>query len=118
MDDVLTNLNWLTSQTTAGLVNPPTPPATPSPSQVTEIPRVTPAREETEVDYQQNPMKPPYSYAQLITLAMTAHGGRKVLLTEIYDWIKENFAHFRGSDTSWQVRSRTDHSHKMIIVCL
>ncbi len=107
MDDILTSLNWLTSQTSAApMVDPPTPPTTPTPTQITEapkVPSVVAAKEESDVDYHHNPTKPPYSYAQLITLAMTAQGGRKVLLTEIYDWIKTNFAHFRGADTSWQV---------------
>ncbi|VDP01588.1 unnamed protein product [Soboliphyme baturini] len=35
-------------------------------------------------------------------MAMEAHGNRKVLLTHIYGWIRDNFAYFRNNDTTWQ----------------
>lgn len=111
MDDMLTSLNWLTNPTT--LVNPPTPPTTPDivfnePLAKHCIPV------QQDFNYKHNDAKPPFSYAQLITLAMTAHNGRKVLLTEIYDWIKQNFAYFRGPDTSWQVSTRSTFILKLI----
>lgn len=90
-DDVLTNLTWLTTGGQPGLLQPPTPPSTPPP------PASPP------VNYRDEAVKPPYSYAQLIAMAMEAHGGAKVVLTDIYAWIRDNFAYFRGSDNSWQV---------------
>lgn len=35
-------------------------------------------------------------------MAMQANGGEKVVLTDIYQWIRDSFAYFRGSDNSWQ----------------
>lgn len=47
--------------------------------------------------------KPPYSYAALICLAMKATK-KKMTLSQIYKWIRENFAHYRREDRSWQVK--------------
>uniref|UniRef100_A0A915I2V5 Forkhead box protein fkh-2 n=1 Tax=Romanomermis culicivorax TaxID=13658 RepID=A0A915I2V5_ROMCU len=55
-----------------------------------------------DTDYKKVPVKPPYSYAQLIIMAMNAHGNGKVLLSDIYAWIRENFCYFKSNDTSWQ----------------
>ena len=49
--------------------------------------------------------KPPYSYAALICLAM-ATMEQKMSLSQIYVWIKEQFAYYRSGDQSWQVGRR------------
>ena len=51
-------------------------------------------------------VKPPFSYAALICLAMKScpKEQNKLSLSQIYSWIKENFAYYRQSDQSWQVR--------------
>ncbi|VDN20254.1 unnamed protein product [Gongylonema pulchrum] len=54
------------------------------------------------VDFSKEPVKPPYSYAELITLAMRHHEQRKVLLSDIYDYVKKNFAWYRRTDITWQ----------------
>lgn len=46
--------------------------------------------------------KPPFSYAALICLAMRSCK-KKMTLSQIYKWIKENFAFYRNGDRSWQV---------------
>ena len=52
-------------------------------------------------------VKPPFSYAALICLAMLDSGngasGGKMSLTGIYDWIKDNFAYYRNCKRPWQV---------------
>ncbi|XP_018654061.1 hypothetical protein Smp_187740 [Schistosoma mansoni] len=52
--------------------------------------------------------KPPFSYATLICLAMRELGKPKVTLSDIYGWIMNNFAYYRHTDSSWQVRSTSD----------
>jgi hypothetical protein len=47
-------------------------------------------------------LKPPYSYAALICLAM-ASTREKMALNQIYAWIKEQFAFYRTGDQCWQV---------------
>jgi hypothetical protein len=47
-------------------------------------------------------IKPPFSYAALICLAMSEADSR-MSLSQIYKWIKENFAYYRHGDKSWQV---------------
>ncbi|KAG5263156.1 hypothetical protein AALO_G00283220 [Alosa alosa] len=56
-----------------------------------------------EVDYKSNPhVKPPYSYATLICMAMQASQKAKITLSCIYSWITDNFCYFRHADPTWQ----------------
>lgn len=59
--------------------------------------------EQEIVDYRTTGnIKPPYSYASLICMAMKANKN-KMTLSSIYKWIKENFLYYRNADPSWQV---------------
>ncbi|KAI5628804.1 forkhead box protein J1-A [Silurus asotus] len=56
-----------------------------------------------EIDYKTNPhIKPPYSYATLICLAMQASKKSKITLSDIYTWITDNFCYFRHAEPTWQ----------------
>lgn len=50
-------------------------------------------------------MKPPYSYATLICMAMQEAPDRRITLAQIYNWISDNFAYYRQADQNWQVRT-------------
>lgn len=72
------------------------------------------------IDFSKEAVKPPYSYAELITLAMRHHGHCKVLLSDIYDYVRKNFAWYRRTDITWQVCTFNQpfchfHSKKWII---
>ncbi|XP_076458450.1 forkhead box protein J1-A-like [Babylonia areolata] len=55
------------------------------------------------VDYKTNPyVKPPYSYATLICMAMKDTKKHKITLSSIYNWITDNFMYYRMADPSWQ----------------
>lgn len=55
------------------------------------------------MDYATNPhVKPPYSYATLICMAMQASKATKITLSAIYKWITDNFCYFRHADPTWQ----------------
>ncbi|KAK7112144.1 hypothetical protein V1264_011642 [Littorina saxatilis] len=55
------------------------------------------------VDYKTNPyVKPPYSYATLICMAMKETKKHKITLSAIYNWITDNFMYYRMADPSWQ----------------
>jgi len=59
-----------------------------------------------EIDYKKDgSMKPPYSYATLICMAMKDNRN-KMTLNSIYKWIRENFLYYQKADPSWQVRIR------------
>lgn len=59
----------------------------------------------SSVDFKTNyKVKPPYSYATLIYMAMRASKKSKLTLSAIYDWITENFCYYRHAEPSWQVR--------------
>ncbi|XP_068269556.1 forkhead box protein J1-like [Nyctibius grandis] len=56
-----------------------------------------------DIDYKTNPhVKPPYSYASLISMAMEASNEPKITLSAIYKWITDNFCYFRHADPTWQ----------------
>ncbi|NXI51101.1 FOXJ1 protein, partial [Chloroceryle aenea] len=62
-----------------------------------------------DVDYKTNPhIKPPYSYANLICMAMEASDQPtitdqpKITLSAIYKWITDNFCYYRHADPTWQ----------------
>ncbi|XP_013886821.1 forkhead box protein J1-A [Austrofundulus limnaeus] len=56
-----------------------------------------------EVDYKSNAhIKPPYSYATLICMAMQANKKSKITLSCIYKWITDNFCYYRHADPTWQ----------------
>ncbi|XP_010161464.1 forkhead box protein J1, partial [Antrostomus carolinensis] len=66
--------------------------ATAMPTQLTE-----------DINYKTNPhVKPPYSYATLICMAMEASKEPKITLSAIYKWITDNFCYFRHADPTWQ----------------
>uniref|UniRef100_A0A5S6Q1H5 Forkhead box protein fkh-2 n=1 Tax=Trichuris muris TaxID=70415 RepID=A0A5S6Q1H5_TRIMR len=117
-DDALTNLSWLIQhQQPLAPIGPQSPPSSPptvsKATVVKDHPDTVASASPSSVfdrswaptmpiNYHMEPVKPPYSYAQLIAMAMQAHGNEKVLLTNIYSWIRENFAYFRTNDTTWQ----------------
>ena len=60
-----------------------------------------------KIDYKTNPyVKPPYSYATLICMAMKETRKNKITLAGIYNWITDNFMYYRHADPSWQVSKR------------
>ena len=66
--------------------------------------KTTQTNETERVDYKTNgSVKPPYSYATLICMAMKANKN-KMTLSAIYKWIRENFLYYKNADPSWQVR--------------
>ena len=54
--------------------------------------------------------KPPYSYANLITFAINSSHKKKMTLSEIYNWICDNFPYYKEAGSGWKVCIR-DHFH-------
>lgn len=70
-----------------------------------------------EVDYKTNAhIKPPYSYATLICMAMQASKKSKITLSCIYKWITDNFCYYRHADPTWQVKDHTHNTHTHTVV--
>ncbi|XP_041077086.1 forkhead box protein J1-B-like isoform X1 [Polyodon spathula] len=64
-----------------------------------------------EVDYRTNPhVKPPYSYATLICMAMQASKKSKIMLSDIYKWITDNYCYFKHADPTWQLQNSIRHN--------
>ena len=53
--------------------------------------------------YREDPYKPPLSYTTLIFLAIQASKKDKVMLSEIYQWIRDHFLYYRLAEPTWQV---------------
>lgn len=47
-------------------------------------------------------MKPPYSYATMITQAILSNADGVMSLAEIYNWIASHYAYYKYSKTGWQ----------------
>ena len=48
-------------------------------------------------------LKPPFSYATLISQAILSSSEEKLTLASIYQWIQEQYAFYRHSSSGWQV---------------
>jgi hypothetical protein len=46
--------------------------------------------------------KPPHSYAELIGMAILRAPNRRLTLAQIYKWISDTFAFYKGSEGGWQ----------------
>lgn len=56
-------------------------------------------------DAEQPPMrdgKPPYSYANLISFAINSSQKKKMTLSEIYQWICDNFPYYKDAGNGWK----------------
>ena len=51
--------------------------------------------------------KPAYSYANLITFAISSTESKRMTLSEIYQWIGDHFPYYRDAGNGWKVRSIT-----------
>jgi hypothetical protein len=47
--------------------------------------------------------KPPYSYATLITYAITNSPNKQLTLNEIYNWVMEKYPYYKTAGTGWKV---------------
>lgn len=64
-------------------------------------PSVTSLEEDLSRDESKD-IKPPYSYATMITQAILSNPDGIQSLSEIYNWISSHFAYYRHSKTGWQ----------------
>uniref|UniRef100_A0A8D0BDZ0 Fork-head domain-containing protein n=1 Tax=Salvator merianae TaxID=96440 RepID=A0A8D0BDZ0_SALMN len=104
-DDSLTSLQWL-QEFSFLAADPERPPASSHPGG--QRPLQGSDAPDSPSHPSRNPgsstwLKPPYSYATLICMAMQASKGAKLTLSAIYAWIMENFGYYRHAEPSWQV---------------
>ncbi|KAA0183325.1 hypothetical protein HAZT_HAZT009562 [Hyalella azteca] len=117
-NDDLTSLSWLHSLDMVGMVphlsTPPTPPASPplgsSNASSKDAKRKVKQNEVVEevqradpIDYAKDgSVKPPFSYASLICMAMKENAN-KMTLSAIYEWIRKHYVYYKTADPSWQM---------------
>ncbi|NWQ89378.1 FOXJ1 protein, partial [Burhinus bistriatus] len=86
-----------------GVPHTPCKPISSSTSRTAHHTMAMPPQLAEDIDYKTNPhVKPPYSYATLICMAMEASNKPKITLAAIYKWITDNFCYFRHADPTWQ----------------
>ncbi|OXA46552.1 Forkhead box protein J1-B [Folsomia candida] len=99
--DDLTSLTWLQNINILTVPGPPTPPASPKP-QSKKSNRIPVLKESEAHEYKTTRTeKPPFSYANLICMALMRANKNKMTLSAIYAWIKESFLYYRIADNSW-----------------
>ena len=110
-DDSLTNLQWLTGVRVNDILEgkpityTPLSPASSNGSIDGERPYKRRHFSDSSLDYRlDDRLKPPYSYAALIIMAMKSRPSTKLTLAEIYKWISQNFAYYKHADPTWQVK--------------
>ncbi|NWT62605.1 FXJ1B protein, partial [Erythrocercus mccallii] len=78
-------------------------PRTPSVTATVPLAASWPPLPPGDIDYKSNArLKPPYSYATLICMALEASEKPKLTLAAICQWIRDNFSYFRRAHPSWQ----------------
>uniref|UniRef100_A0A8D8X7Q6 Forkhead box protein J1.2 n=1 Tax=Cacopsylla melanoneura TaxID=428564 RepID=A0A8D8X7Q6_9HEMI len=104
----LTSLAWLHNMNICPVPSLPTPPPSPKPASATGRTKKTLPMLKIHLsalsaqNYRTNGnLKPPFSYATLICMAMRANGN-KMTLSAIYAWIKDNFMYYRNAEPCWQ----------------
>jgi forkhead box protein J1 len=66
---------------------------------------ITPEEEEAllDIDWESHPnLKPPFAYATLIYMALRDTDKEKLALSEIYEYIMNDFAYYRDCDPGWK----------------
>ncbi|XP_015722965.1 forkhead box protein I2 [Coturnix japonica] len=76
----------------------PYPPAAPFPSPCTERGWGSPLPQHEGP----RPARPPYSYSALIAMAIHSAPGRRRTLSQIYQYVSENFPFYKRSKAGWQ----------------
>ena len=104
----LTSMDWLPrlSMTAAGLnFSPNSQSSLSSDTNPIKKRESAAATEVKGFDYKNDPTaKPSHSYAHLITMAIKSSEDKKMSLSDIYQWISDNFAFYRHCNTGWKVR--------------
>lgn len=60
--------------------------------------------------------KPPFSYATIIAHAILSSESRKLTLSEIYQWISEQYPCYSMTDHRWQVKNK--YSLILLLLCV
>ncbi|NXP17099.1 FOXJ1 protein, partial [Scytalopus superciliaris] len=96
----------LTAEELCQYIDTPRTPVSPSITSMTSAPHhavAKPPQLAGNINYKTNPhVRPPYSYATLICMAMEASKKPKITLSAICKWISDNFSYFRPADPTWQ----------------
>ncbi|KAM8867849.1 forkhead box protein J3 isoform 1-T2 [Synchiropus picturatus] len=103
LESSLTSMDWLPQLTMQAAIRKTDPQNTHGPGMVKKSsildPNTTLDQEEVQ---QHKDGKPPYSYASLITFAINSSPKKKMTLSEIYQWICDNFPYYREAGSGWK----------------
>ncbi|KAJ8400710.1 hypothetical protein AAFF_G00394790 [Aldrovandia affinis] len=101
LESSLTSMDWLPQLTMRAAIQKADAQNAHGPAKKSALldPNTTLDQEEVQ---QHKDGKPPYSYASLITFAINSSPKKKMTLSEIYQWICDNFPYYREAGSGWK----------------
>ncbi|XP_028303116.1 forkhead box protein J3 isoform X2 [Gouania willdenowi] len=103
LESSLTSMDWLPQLTMQAAIRKADAQNTHGPSMGKKSAMLDPNTTLDQEEVQQHKDgKPPYSYASLITFAINSSPKKKMTLSEIYQWICDNFPYYREAGSGWK----------------
>jgi len=101
LENSLTEMDWLLQLSGLTSGEPEESPESPEHGVVDfSLVRISDASYPAVVNYRS---KPPFSYTHLITEAINSTQHKRMSLSEIYAWIRENYPYYRTAAPGWKV---------------
>ncbi|KAM9443508.1 forkhead box protein J3 isoform 1-T1 [Clarias gariepinus] len=103
LESSLTSMDWLPQLTMRAAIQKADAQSTHGPGMAKKSALLDPNTTLDQEEVQQHKDgKPPYSYASLITFAINSSPKKKMTLSEIYQWICDNFPYYREAGSGWK----------------
>ncbi|XP_067826674.1 forkhead box protein J3 isoform X2 [Heptranchias perlo] len=102
LESSLTSMDWLPQLTMRAAIQKADAAQNVAGSGVTKKTPLLDPNTTLDQDAQNKDGKPPYSYASLITFAINSSPKKKMTLSEIYQWICDNFPYYREAGSGWK----------------
>lgn len=103
LESSLTSMDWLPQLTMRAAIQKADAQNTHGPGMAKKSALLDPNTTLDQEEVQQHKDgKPPYSYASLITFAINSSPKKKMTLSEIYQWICDNFPYYREAGSGWK----------------
>uniref|UniRef100_A0A673GU10 Forkhead box protein J3-like n=2 Tax=Sinocyclocheilus rhinocerous TaxID=307959 RepID=A0A673GU10_9TELE len=103
LESSLTSMDWLPQLTMRAAIQKSDAQSTHGPGMAKKSALLDPNTTLDQEEVQQHKDgKPPYSYASLITFAINSSPKKKMTLSEIYQWICDNFPYYREAGSGWK----------------
>lgn len=108
LESSLTEMDWLSQLNVGGVLATITTSQTDSSTERSSIIFQMDDEPKNENNYSKGKdsttqAKPPYSYTNLITAAINSTPSKRMTLSEIYQWISDNYPYYQNAGYGWKV---------------